>query len=146
MCWSLSNLIPGGAAAQFTNGQLWRVAAVPLLIIPLTVWSLSIAVSSAASAAILFNLARSLGGICSIAGFVTLLEWSAQRWWQQQLLLPNSNVNMTMDWASQAYSSGFNQMFLLLSLLAGALALAGCYAWLRAGAPVFAQISARTAR
>lgn len=147
MCWSLSNLTPAGTDQQFTSGQLWRVAAVPFLIIPLTVWSLNITVSSAASAAILFNLARSLGGICSIAGFVALLEWSAQRWWQQQLLLPASNHSVSTDWAAHAYNSGFNQMFLILSLLATFVALAGCYAWLRAGTPVFiAPVSARTAR
>ena len=139
MCWSFSQLTPAGAAAQFTPGQLWRVVAVPLLIIPLTVWSLNIAVSSAASAAILFNLARSLGGVCAIAGFVALLDWSAQRWWQQQILLPTNQRTNSTDWAAQAYNSGFQQVFLLLTVLAALLAVASLYTWWRTGSALQAK-------
>lgn len=81
------------AGEQFLWPQLIRVVAVPLLIMPLTLLSLQVVSDQdAPSAAILFNVARNLGGAVGVAGLVTYVEHYKMVFFQQSLLLFNQHT------------------------------------------------------
>uniref|UniRef100_A0A486XU03 Multidrug resistance protein B n=1 Tax=Rheinheimera sp. BAL341 TaxID=1708203 RepID=A0A486XU03_9GAMM len=82
-----SRMTPDFAGDQFLWPQLIRVIAVPLLIMPLTLLSLQVVSDDdAPSAAILFNVARNLGGALGVAGLVTYVEHYKSVFYQQSLL------------------------------------------------------------
>ncbi|WP_213995927.1 DHA2 family efflux MFS transporter permease subunit [Arsukibacterium sp.] len=95
------------AGDQFLWPQLIRVIAVPLLIMPLTLLSLQVVSDrDAPSAAILFNVARNLGGAVGVAGLVTYVEHYKVVFFQQSLLQFNQHtLPMAQSQNSNAFAS-----------------------------------------
>tara|TARA_R110002126_G_scaffold98045_41_gene228262 strand:- start:76 stop:1605 length:1530 start_codon:yes stop_codon:yes gene_type:complete len=110
-----SQLTPDFAGEQFLWPQLIRVVAVPLLIMPLTLLSLQVVSDhDAPSAAILFNVARNLGGAVGVAGLVTYVEHFRVAFFQQSLLQFNQqsmslNQSLFSDLTASQLTAQLNQ-------------------------------------
>ena len=141
-----SRMTPDFAGEQFLWPQLIRVVAVPLLIMPLTLLSLQVVSDDdAPSAAILFNVARNLGGAVGVAGLVTFVEHYKTVFYQQSLLqfnpatlAPQQSTDTSQQliqqlsqhssiWAFNGAFAALSVSLLLMALLFLALYLAERY-------------------
>ena len=122
------------------------MVAVPLLIMPLTLLSLQVVSDDdAPSAAILFNVARNLGGAVGVAGLVTFVEHYKTVFYQQSLLqfsptslTPQQSADSSQQliqqlsqhssiWAFNGAFAALSVSLLLMALLFLALYLAERY-------------------
>lgn len=126
-CWMNSHLSSDFYGTSFLSSQLLRAVGLPLFLIPLSVWALrSVDKGRSASASVLFNLSRTIGGAIGVAALVSFTESNKSRFYQYG----TDNVTdagfpelqgVVSHYEQSFHILAFNESFSLLSILTGSL-------------------------
>lgn len=129
-CLYNSNLTFDFAGNEFHLSQIMRAISLPLVVIPMGLLVIKTASKSdAASASVLYNLSRTLGGAVGIAFFITMVSQKSSEEYQNSLLFLSESSLSYLDIydtplseaisiiETQSMIDGFNFSFLFLSLL-----------------------------